>query len=244
MIEQKVLRRGRAAIVYDARPGRKISAAMFRPEFWRARGAVAGEASGRGVTLYVNAEDEHWVLRPYRRGGLFGRIVHRWYLFTGQARTRCFREFKVLAQLHLMGKPVPQPVGAWYERFGPVYRAALITTRIEDSQTLAQKLRTGVLAPELWLAVGRCLREFHDIGLCHADLNAHNILIDGTSKLWLIDMDRAVFKRGPGRWQEANLARLRRSLNKVSVEEGAEFRGDSDWAALLAGYAHEDTSRA
>ena len=28
-----------------------------------------------------------------------------------------------------------------------------------------------------WIAIGRCLRRFHDLGVCHADLNAHNILI-------------------------------------------------------------------
>lgn len=242
MIEQRILTQGRAAIVYDGRSGRKITAEMFRSAYWQARNAVVGEASGRGVTLYVDAEGEQWVLRPYRRGGLFGRLVHRWYLFTGQSRTRCFREFRVLAQLHELGKPVPRPVGAWYQRSGLIYRAALITERIVDSETVAQKLRSGTLAPESWLAVGRCLREFHDVGLCHADLNAHNVLIDGAGKIYLIDMDRAVFRAAADRWQHANLARLRRSLNKVSVEEGAEFRGDADWAALMAGYEFEGVS--
>ncbi|NNF51251.1 MAG: 3-deoxy-D-manno-octulosonic acid kinase [Gammaproteobacteria bacterium] len=238
MIEQKVLTRGRAAIVYDGRQGRKISAEMFAPQYWREHDAVVGEASGRGVTLYVDAGGEQWVLRPYRRGGMFARLVERTYLFTGQSRTRCFREFAVLARLHELSMPVPQPVGAWFERSGLVYRAALLTLRIADSETLARRLRSGPLAPETWLAVGRCLRGFHDIGLCHADLNAHNILIDGSGRIYVIDMDRARFREPGGAWSRSNLARLRRSLNKVSVEEGAEFRGDRDWAALKAGYAH------
>ena len=243
MIEQKVLTRGRAAIVYDGRQGRKITPQMFDPEFWRESGAVVGEASGRGVTLYVDANPEQWVLRPYRRGGMFARLVQRTYLFNGQSRTRCFREFAVLARLHDLGMPVPRPVGAWFERSGPFYRAALLTVRIADTETLAERLRSGPLAPEKWLAVGRCLRGFHDVGLCHADLNAHNILIDGDDRIFVIDMDRAQFRSEGGAWQRSNLARLRRSLNKVSVEEGAEFGGDGDWAALEAGYALSDPPR-
>ncbi len=236
MIEQKVLTCGRAAILYDARAGRKITVNMFRPQYWRTRDKVVGEASGRGVTLYVEAGDEHWVLRPYRRGGLFARLVRRWYLYTGRNRTRCFREFEILVQLHAAGLPVPRPVGAWYRRRVLAYEAALLTARITGTQTLAQVLKDGTLEPQTWLAVGRCVRQFHDAGLCHADLNAHNILLDVAGKVYVIDMDRASFKPASQRWQQANLARLRRSLNKVSMEEGAEFRGDADWAALQAGY--------
>lgn len=240
MIEQEILTPGRAAILYDARAGRKISAEVFVADYWRQQDLVVGEASGRGVTLYVDAGHAHWVLRPYRRGGLFARLVRRWYLFTGRENTRCFREFRVLARLYAQGLPVPRPVAAWYERSGLVYRAALITVRVAQSDTLARVLKLEPLAPQSWLAIGRCLREFHDSNLCHADLNAHNILLDNEQRVYLIDMDRARFRSRGGRWQQANLARLRRSLNKVSVEEGAEFRGDSDWAALLAGYAREE----
>ncbi len=238
MIEQKILTRGRAAILYDARVAGKIRQEMFEPRFWRERGCVLGEASGRGTTLYVSAGDEHWVLRPYRRGGLVGRIIRRWYMFTGSARTRCFREFKVLSELHERAMPVPLPVAAWFRRRGFAYEAALITVRIPDTMTLAQLLKKSTLAPEIWLAVGRTLRKFHSAGLRHADLNAHNILIDAGHAVYLVDMDRARLVP-PGRWQAANLARLRRSLNKISVEEGAEFRGDADWAALIAGYELE-----
>lgn len=239
MIERKFLTCGRAAILYDARAGRKITAEMFAPDYWRAREKVVGEASGRGVTLYVEAGEVHWVLRPYRRGGLFARLVRRWYLYTGGSRTRCFREFEILAQLHAAGLPVPRPVGAWYQRRALVYEAALLTVRIPGTRTLAQVLKNGILEPQAWLAVGRCVRLFHDAGLCHADLNAHNILLDDHGKVFVIDMDRASFRTTSHRWQQANLARLRRSLNKVSMEEGAEFRGDADWAALLAGYQRE-----
>lgn len=237
MIEQRILTRGRAAILYDARVAGKIRAEMFDPDYWRARGHVLGEAGGRGTTLYVSSSGEHWVLRPYRRGGMVGRLVRRWYVYGGRSSTRCFREFEILAELHALGMPVPLPVAAWYRRRGLVYEAALITVRIPDALTLAQLLKEAPLAPEIWLAIGRILRKFHAAGLRHADLNAHNILVNSDGGVFLLDMDRAQMQ-APGRWQSANLSRLRRSLNKISVEEGAEFRGDPDWAALIAGYDH------
>ncbi len=237
MIEQEILTRGRAVILYDARAGRKITPQLFEPAYWQSQDAIVGEASGRGVTLYVDAGVAHWVLRPYRRGGMFARLVERGYLFTGQDRTRCFREFRVLAELFEAGLPVPRPVAARFVRRGLVYEAALITVRIPDSETLAKALKRGPLAPETWLAIGRSLNKIHEHGLCHADLNAHNILLDNSHNVYVIDLDRATIRPAADRWRQSNLARLRRSLNKVSVEEGAEFRGDPDWAALLAGYS-------
>jgi 3-deoxy-D-manno-octulosonic acid kinase len=241
MTEQRILTRGSAAILYDARVAGKIGTEMFDPAYWHERGQVLGEASGRGTTLYLSAGDEQWVLRPYRRGGLIGRFIHSRYLYTGRERTRCFREFCVLSDLRALRLPVPAPVAAWYRRAGPSYEAALITLRIPDTLTLAQILKKAPLAPENWLAIGRALRRFHSAGLRHADLNAHNILINSNAEVFLVDMDRARLVSA-GRWQSANLARLRRSLNKISMEEGAEFGGDADWAALMAGYHHEDSA--
>jgi len=106
-----------------------------------------------------------------------------------------------------------------------------------------------------WIEVGRTLRRFHDAGVDHADLHAHNILfgpvelragaqesspdanvgVDAVSAVWLIDFDRGVL-RAPGRWREANLRRLARSVEKVAGG------GDpSGWSALLDGYRAEPT---
>jgi 3-deoxy-D-manno-octulosonic acid kinase len=83
-----------------------------------------------------------------------------------------------------------------------------------------------------WSAVGRCLRRFHDAGVCHADLNAHNILLDEAGKPFLIDFDRGT-RRGAGAWRGANLSRLRRSLDKLSGADGFNLAA---WTALLEGY--------
>jgi hypothetical protein len=51
----------------------------------------------------------------------------------------------------------------------------------------------------------------------------------------VIDLDRAVL-RVPGRWTRGNLARLRRSLEKLTPEWTAAER-DAAWDELMAGYS-------
>jgi hypothetical protein len=51
----------------------------------------------------------------------------------------------------------------------------------------------------------------------------------------VIDLDRAVL-RAPGGWARGNLARLRRSLDKLTPDWTAADR-DAAWREFLAGYA-------
>ena len=88
---------------------------------------------------------------------------------------------------------------------------------------------------ESWAAIGRCLRRFHDFGICHADLNAHNVLLRGRSDVFLIDFDRGRQRR-PGLWRDANLVRLRRSIEKVGDARGQSL-DEAAWHCLLAAYA-------
>jgi len=74
----------------------------------------------------------------------------------------------------------------------------------------------------------------HRFGVWHADLNVYNILYDAKGKVWLIDFDRGrMGKLTPGQRTE-NLARLLRSLKKLSLARQSEY-----WQALLEGY-HAD----
>jgi 3-deoxy-D-manno-octulosonic acid kinase len=66
-----------------------------------------------------------------------------------------------------------------------------------------------------WAEIGRVIRRFHNAGVWHADLNAHNVLLDANGAVTLIDFDRARFRPPAKRWREVNLARLLRSLNKL-----------------------------
>jgi 3-deoxy-D-manno-octulosonic acid kinase len=94
-------------------------------------------------------------------------------------------------------------------------------------------VRAGLDAED-WRAVGRCIRRFHDAGVYHADLNAHNVLLAG-SVVYVLDFDRGRY-RAPGTWQAANLARLRRSLDKLARQSKSFFCTEDDWVALGEGY--------
>ena len=78
------------------------------------------------------------------------------------------------------------------------------------------------------------LHIFHEKGVYHADLTAHNILLDLNHGVYLVDFDRGAFRK-PGSWCQENLDRLKRSLRKVAAETGTDLR-ESDWQRLKFGY--------
>jgi 3-deoxy-D-manno-octulosonic acid kinase len=59
------------------------------------------------------------------------------------------------------------------------------------------------------------LRRFHEHGVQHADLNAHNVLLGRDGGVHLLDFDRGRL-RERGAWEDTVLARLHRSLVKVT----------------------------
>jgi 3-deoxy-D-manno-octulosonic acid kinase len=129
---------------------------------------------------------------------------------------------------------VPAPVAARYRQDGSSYTGDIITERLPAVGTLAVCLRTAALSVLTWISVGRCIRRFHDLGVCHADLNAHNVLLS-EEQVFLVDFDRCQL-RAQGWWRDGNLVRLRRSVEKVTWSLPAERFGEADWHGLLDGY--------
>lgn len=190
--------------------------ALFTAEYWRERGLVMGEAPGRGSSLFLQATPtEQWVLRPYRRGGMAAKLSEKRYLWAGAERTRAFRELRLTAALYEQGLPVPRPVASCVTCYGLTYEAALITVRIAGASALAELLVNDLTDEALLQRVGVMIRRFHHAGLDHVDLNARNILIDPSGAPWLIDLDRCRLRRA-GKWQEGNLNRLEKSVNKFT----------------------------
>jgi 3-deoxy-D-manno-octulosonic acid kinase len=156
-------------------------------------------------------------------------------VWAGEDATRPFAEWHLMYHLHRAGLPVPAPLAARYRRAGRTYTGDLITERLAGVLSLTERLYAGPLGPMGWKAVGRCIRRFHDAGVCHPDLNAHNVMLGEGEAVWLIDFDGGSLRK-PGLWCDANLVRLRRSLEKVTWELPRERFAEPHWHSLLAGY--------
>jgi 3-deoxy-D-manno-octulosonic acid kinase len=202
--------------------------------FFEARAAGTG-GGARGRAQFLDAGGLQLVRKHYHRGGLVARLVHDRYLWLGEARVRAFAEFRLLARLHAAGLPVPRPLAARYRREGLSYRCDLVTERIEGAVPLSERLRADALELAVWAAIGRTLRELHRARVDHADLNAHNILLDAGGRVSLVDFDRSRL-RGIDGGGARNLARLERSLRKVAQALPDGRFTDAAWNALLAGY--------
>ena len=223
------------SIVYDADRIQCPDPRIFHPDWWQEVGQVAGKASGRGDTLFLDGPLGPAVLRPYLRGGLASRVSYDGYLYTGLQRSRPFREVRLLAWLSKRSLPVPRPLAGLCDRRGLIYRGALLMQRILPAEPLADLI--GRLPPThpAWPAIGRCIRRFHDAGVVHADLNARNILVQGEGTIYLIDFDRARISHRSQRMSRASLERLSRSLGKCWPSAQAGLR-QSCWARLIQGY--------
>lgn len=224
-----------ACILYDADGIAYAENDLFEPQRLAARGWLQGAARGRGEVHFFRYDEVDYVLRHYRRGGRVARLKDR-YLWIGLDRSRAWREWHLLARMTALDLPAPRPLAARVVRHGAFYRADLITVRIPDALSLAEKLKTAALPASAWCEIGRVIASFHAAGVWHADLNAHNVLLDIAHAVAVIDFDRARFRRRAMRWQRANLARLLRSLRKLKrLHPGLHFR-ESDFQELAAGY--------
>lgn len=235
MIEAQVQSTTTGAIIFDRTLAAAPEEAWFERAHWCALGRSAEAPGGRGGVAFVDTPVGACALRHYHRGGFMAHFSADRYLWSGAARTRSFREFRLLAELANAGLPVPAPVAARYVRDGLYYRADLLTRRIQPSHTLSGALGTGALDPALAERIGRTIARFHAANVWHADLNAHNILVDSNDTVWLIDFDRGRRRKPKLSWQQANLARLRRSFDKLGAARIEAFDARF-WHPLLAAY--------
>jgi 3-deoxy-D-manno-octulosonic acid kinase len=227
---------GQGAWFVNADAEAAVTLDWFEPRFWMARDAVVARHTGRGAAIGFEHQGRRFLLRHYLRGGMAAALSADRYLWLGEARTRPLAELMLTLRLHADGLPVPRPVAVRYERHGPVYTADIITDYLPDTRTLAAVLADIDLPLPVWADIGRTIRRFHEWGLDHADLNAHNILLNRDGEVFLIDFDKAGLRRRPGIWRDANLARLRRSLDALQ-DQNARLRFDeTQWQVLLTAW--------
>jgi len=196
---------------------------------------VLAAGSGRGQALSWTVNDLPSVLRHYWRGGLIGHFNPDVFVGATLHRSRSMAEFSLLRHMRAWDLPVPEPLGA--RRVGALglYRADIAVARINNSDNLVQRLRHQALSASQWMTVGQTVRRLHDRQVFHSDLNAHNLLIDDNSAIWVVDFDRCAVRPGQA-WKADNLARLLRSLRKEQGRiEGLNW-AETDWADLMRGY--------
>lgn len=190
----------------------------FEQQFWLNQGRLLGAKSGRGSAWIVKSEHGKWVLRHYYRGGLPAKINRDRFLWTGVDNSRAFKEFRLLQTLQQKQLPAPAPIAARVQKHGISYRTDIIVEHIKHQQTFADLLKPSSNQPpdpELWGLIGSTIAQFHRQGVFHADLNAHNILLD-QKQCFLIDFDKGSIRTLKHSWQQANLNRLKRSIEKIS----------------------------
>ena len=186
---------------------------IFDPEYWRSMNKIAGSATGRGTTWFVQLDTMQAALRHYRRGGLFGKLVKDQYWFSGWDKTRSSEEFQLLLTLIKAGVNVPRPIAARAVKVGLTYQADLLSERIPNARDLVSILQESSLSKDMYKKIGQEIAKMHNAGVNHTDLNIHNILIDDKDKVWIIDFDKCR-KQEHGDWKKQNLERLLRSFKK------------------------------
>jgi 3-deoxy-D-manno-octulosonic acid kinase len=235
--EEALARIAGGAMLYDASCLGHPEARVFDVAHWQQAGALQAATGGRGTVAFITTPlGQRWVLRHYRRGGLVARLLDDRYFWRGASQTRSFAEWRLLRQLRSWNLPVPRPVAARYQREGVLYRADLLTAELPTRETLAAALRAAPVSPATWQAVGRCVGTLHARGVHHADLNAHNLLLGADGTVYVLDFDRGRI-RPRGDWEEQVLARLQRSLRKVTSDLPGDRFGDEQWSQLLRGVA-------
>jgi 3-deoxy-D-manno-octulosonic acid kinase len=220
------------AIIYDASRYPKGPAAD-----WFAGAASTSAAAGRGIVHFVSIGERRAVLRHYHRGGAVARMLGDRYLHTSLRRSRPVREFHVLAEAYTRGLPVPRPIAGRYRREGLFYRADLLTEAVEPARTLASLVAHDELDRFDFRALGKLLRRFHDAGVFHADLNAHNVLLHDDGTIWLLDFDRGWLGEPRDAWRKNNLERLDRSLLKLGIERRVANAERDVFAPMRQAYA-------
>lgn len=225
-------------ILYDGNVA--FDSSWFDRDALRQNGMAGEETStGRAPALFFQAGEREYLLKTYRRGGMFGRLINQLYLYTGVSRTRAFSEWRILALLRKKRLPVPRPIAATYRHVGTFYTAELITESCRPALSLSQYLAGDSLPDKSWVELGKLLHHLHLVGVLHPDLNAHNILYNKeNNQFWLIDFDRSRIKSVDPTYytQHANLARLRRSLEKLSSQKSSFKYAPDCFDKLSEGY--------
>lgn len=225
-----------AQVIYDDKVVDAGCEKLFHCDWHKANSECALVERGKAVMFKYRGVE--LVFKQYHRGGLAGRLVEKSYLYSRLPNTRVWREFNMLRAMRELGLPVPRPVAARCVSVPPLaYRGALITERVPDSRTLTEILCDRSLENAEWAKLGVLIARFHQKNVYHADLNASNVLLTDSGDFYLIDFDKGSIRGSLSRQDaDANVARLRRSLDKLQKRHSDFHFSEDNWQALEGAY--------
>ncbi len=177
----------------------------------------------KGRTLHPSipfGDGKRMVVRQYSHGGLLRAITGNLYLFGA----RSFRELALTEEIRSCGIPTIPTIGAIHHRaFFPFYQAYFLSLEVPLAVDLIQyfdqigshPFRETISRKRKTIrSLGHLIRQFHQAGFFHGDLQLKNILVAG-DQLLLIDFDRSYRKSSLStRERMKNLLRLNRSAEK------------------------------
>jgi 3-deoxy-D-manno-octulosonic acid kinase len=172
--------------------------------------------------------NERIVIRHYRRGGKIQKLTSD--LYWGASRP--LRELWIGYHAMVKGIPTAEILAACHTRiFWRFHRGDLISREIRNGKDLATYLKSlpRHLTGEKLLQkrkvieiVGKLIRNMHDVGIFHGDLNLKNIVIQINDsrriKGYILDFDKSFIKSNLNKnLRIRNLLRLNRSVEKFKA---------------------------
>lgn len=219
--------------------------ALFDPAYLQSSALIRERSiplqHGRGGVFQFTYNNLDMVLRHYHRGGLPAKIINDQYIWTGLEKSRAMQELQILADMQELELPVPRPAAARVCKKGLIYQADIVTILIPNVTTLSSILTREEISDECWQHIGEVIKKFHQHHFNHADLNAHNIMLNKKQgvcqDVHLIDFDKSKLDESSNGWKMKNLQRLKRSLEKLKNENGGFNFNANNFSSLMQGYA-------
>lgn len=201
--------RGQARGLVLRQGSEQITGALFAPEKCEVLPTV-----GRGaMRTFPWLPGRRGILRRYRRGGVIRHLLRESYLL----RNRPLCEFLMHTKLIELGLPVPNLLGVCWTRRGCLYSGFLATEELLGID-LDGWLRLHREDPEGYRSIlnacGKLIKEMHEAGIIHGDLQVKNIFICAQSP-FIMDLDGARLHPAMHGFRcQCNLLRFRRSFEK------------------------------
>ena len=237
-MNSQLLKINQNIILYDDTLISEVDEKLFDFEFWANHEETRLINKGRGKVLLINCQGLPSVLKHYYRGGLVSNFLSDTYLWQGERNARSIKEFMVLQEMFEVGLPVPRPIAARVKRQRIFYSCDLITSRINNSSSIGDRLNENTMSADLWKNIGSCIASFHMKGFYHHDLNIENILIDSYQNVFLLDFDKALQMDPSKSMAQKNINRLQRSLNKNYSNPSKPFP-KAEWEILIAEHSKQ-----